>query len=134
MTSRIDIYTFYAYWLSFASFPQPQQQRFVTPATTPPPPHRGTKRKHSETYGSVTKRTKVVDDNNSRLTLFTNKCGNTGIIVDGQKFRKQKVRKDSCIAWRCNVNKCKSFVVTTADYSILSVDDHNHTLPSRPPL
>ena len=90
---------------------------------------------HNETDGSLAKRAKGVDDNN-RLTLFTNKSGNTGIIVDGQKFRIKKVRKDSCIVWRCIVDrpKCRSNVVTTAECSLVSVGDHNHTLPSRPRL
>ena len=110
-------------------------QRFMSPAQPPPVsslpdalPSRGSKRKHDDDDTPLSKRAKTFDKD--RVEVFMNKSGNVGVSINGQKFRKKNVRKDSFIVWRCNRNGCQCTAVTTSDHCLVSIGDHCHALPS----
>ena len=62
------------------------------------------------------------------VEVFKNKTGNIGILVNGQKFRRKRTRKDMSVVWLCNRNECTCTAVTTPDHCIVSLGLHNHTV------
>ena len=62
------------------------------------------------------------------VQLFQNKCGNTGLMVDGQKFRRKNKRKDGSSLWVCTRDQCSAKAVTNTDNNLVKIEQHNHIL------
>ena len=87
---------------------------------------RGIMRKIDESFESETKKAKVLNANT--VEVFMNQNGNTGIIVNGQKFRKKRTRINKSVVWQCNRDQCRCTAVTTQNHCILSLGLHNHAV------
>ena len=91
------------------------------------------KRKKSSPEHQPAKCTRLTD-NSTSVTTYRNRNGGTGVILNGQSYKKKKIRKkDNVHIWICNQPKWNATIETTGNYNLincLGLHCHDTQLPN----
>ena len=82
---------------------------------------------HSGTPTQVSppkKRSKV--ELRPKVNIFTNRAGNTAMIIEGQRFRPKYKRKDGLSVWVCMKKSCSAKAETNSAHELVKLGLHNH--------
>ena len=63
-----------------------------------------------------------------KVKTYTTYAGNTGVIIEGQKFRQKYKRKNGTSVWVCIKDKCSAKAETNAEHHLINIGLHNHAV------
>lgn len=71
---------------------------------------------------------RFISTEEEEATFVKNSRGNIMLLYRGQKYSKDRAKKNSQVSWRCSKKKakCRATATTIHSFVISSYDVHNH--------